>query len=122
MTMANISPLSNVPQDLHDILAASLELREAKQVLRSGNVIKGVQRHERAKKTLHRVMSTLADASSEESLREEFRSLLQAGVEFKRAYDAYQAGGAADSTAALKLVKAEKKLIGELDSLERILN
>ena len=122
MTMANDRPLSNVPRDLHSMVEATLELREAKQVLRGGNVIKGVQRHERAKKTLHRVMSMLTDPSSETALREEYKALLQAGVEFKRAYDAYQTGGAADSKAALNLVQAEKNLIGELDSLERILN
>ncbi|PYE47929.1 hypothetical protein [Deinococcus yavapaiensis] len=122
MTMANNRPLSSVPQDVQRLLEATLELREAKNVLRRGNVIKGVQRHDRAKKSLHQVMSVLMDASSDMSLRGSFATLVQAGLEFKRAYDAHRSGGAADSRAALELVRAEKKIIGELDSLGRSLN
>lgn len=117
--MANHRPLSSVPQDVQLLVEATLELREAKDVLRRGNVIMGVQRHDRAKKSVHRVMSAWVDASSDLSLRGSFATLMQAGLDFKRAYDAHRAGGAADSRAALVLVQAEKKLIGELDSLER---
>ncbi|WP_041231837.1 hypothetical protein [Deinococcus peraridilitoris] len=110
------------------ILEAVQELREAKDVLRRGNIIKGVQRYENAKRALYQAMGMLTEgniivtnALSDHPLREQFDAFLQAGSDFGGAYDAYKISGT-DSRAALGLVKAEKKLISELDHLERCSN
>ncbi|UQN08911.1 hypothetical protein [Deinococcus sp. QL22] len=113
--------------DVHAVVTAAQELRAAKQFLQSGHLIKGVQRHERAKRELyqasHTLMTSGADQSGFQNLKqaEPFTTFLQALVDFRGAYEQRRANST-DSQAASALVNAIKNVISELDHVEGSLN
>ncbi|MFC4638861.1 hypothetical protein [Deinococcus hohokamensis] len=124
--MTHMQYPSEMPADVHAVVTAAQELRSAKQFLQNGHLIKGVQRHERAKRELYQASQTLmtsgADQSGQNSQQTEpFAPFLQALVDFRDAYEQRRANST-DSQAAGALVKAIKNVIGELDQVERNLN
>ncbi|WP_027481281.1 hypothetical protein [Deinococcus pimensis] len=108
---------TRVPRDVEVLVEATRELREARELLRSGNVVRGVQRYEHAKRALYRTVRDLPvtpDAPPESAL-------MRAGREFHQAYETSRTD-TSDARAALGLARAEKILFGELEALERTLN
>lgn len=122
MTMAEPSQRSNVSpevsSDLQATLAAARELRDARGVLRGGNVVHGVRRYEQAKRELYRTIHDLTASAHPHDPTQDF---VRAATAFHGAYDAYRTSGA-DAHAARGLARAEHDLFGELDRLEQALN
>ncbi|MFC4427034.1 hypothetical protein [Deinococcus navajonensis] len=124
--MTHLYYTSAVPADVHAVVTAAQELRASKQFLQTGHLIKGVQRHERAKRELYQATHSLIPGSNSAALQNiqhspPFTAFLHALLEFRGAYEQRRAS-TADSQAASALVKAIKNLIGELDHVERVLN
>ena len=116
MTMAHSSPLSSVSETVQAIINATHELRQAKDELRSGNLIRGVTRHEQAKAALYHAVNAVMLANISNENAHHLSAFLRASADYKGAYDAYRVSGTS-SDAALGLVKAEKKLIQELEQM-----
>ena len=118
---------SEMPADVHAVVTAAQELRSAKQFLQNGHLIKGVQRHERAKRELYQASQTLMTSHADQSRvqnfqqTEPFAPFLRALVDFRDAYEQRRANST-DSQAASALVKAIKNVMGELDQVERNLH
>ncbi|SMB85935.1 hypothetical protein [Deinococcus hopiensis] len=114
--------MMHLPTSVQAAVRAAQELREAKQFLRSGHLIKGVQRQDRAKRELYQAVQGLMQSEQTQTpIQKSFDPFVMALEDYQTAYDQRQA----DSTngpAALALVKAVKKVIGELDRLEQVLN
>ncbi|WP_162485374.1 hypothetical protein [Deinococcus deserti] len=113
--------------DVHAVVTAAQELRAAKEFLQSGHLIKGVQRHERAKRELYQASHTLMTSGAGQpgfqsaQQTELFTTFLLALADFRGAYEQRRANST-DSQAASALVKAIKNVIGELGHIERKLN
>lgn len=123
MTLLNttITPVGAWPplsHPLRAVLTATRELRDAKQFLRGGNVVRGVARHERAKGTLYDLLTALP-AQVLQTADTRLRPLLDASGTFRVAFEAYRRSGAA-SPAARALNDAERALIEALDQIDAL--
>ncbi|MFB9993555.1 hypothetical protein ACFFLM_16435 [Deinococcus oregonensis] len=125
--MTHMQYPSELSADVHAVVTAAQELRAAKQFLQSGHLIRGVQRHERAKRELYQASQTLMTSGADQlgiqnpQQTQPFTTFLQALVDFRGAYEQRRANST-DSQAASALVKAIKNVIDELDHVERKLN
>ena len=119
-TMAPSGPWASGTPVLTSLMDAIRELREARLLLRGGNVIHGVKRHNQAKNALYLLLqgSLPVDHASVEP-DDRLLRLLDAGVRFRDAFVHYRHSGAA-STAALALTQAESVLIEALDHIEQV--
>lgn len=127
MTTTTLHRVSALSGGAQAVVAAARELREAKQFLRAGHLVRGVQRHERAKRELYQATHALTGSGPTPTepggapLHDSFQAFLVALQDFRDAYDRRRAD-TSDGHATRALIEAEKKVIGELGRLEHVLN